>query len=133
MKLKELKERIDHYSHESYDDLEVCIPNNKGGMMGGTSVTSVKSANRGIDWDGKKFIISPEIEMIEMVGNPNDYVGFVNHIRRETGMSKNQVIFALEQCKDEITEICSDWFRAHGKKTSSDNRPNSQRGDVNIG
>ena len=65
MTLKELRERIELYSDERYDNLEVCIPNNKGGMMGGTPVTSVKFANKGIDWDGGKFIIWPEKEMIE--------------------------------------------------------------------
>ena len=63
MTLGELKERISHYG-DRYDDLEVCIPNNKGGM-GGMSVTSVKQAARGIDWDSGKFIIWPETEMKE--------------------------------------------------------------------
>ena len=63
MTLRELKERIANID-ERYDDLEVCIPNNKGGM-GGMSVTYVKGANRGIDWDGGKFIIWPEVEMKE--------------------------------------------------------------------
>ena len=63
MTLGELKERISHYG-DRYDDLEVCIPNNKGGM-GGMSVTAVKGANRGIDWDGGKFILWPETEMVE--------------------------------------------------------------------
>jgi hypothetical protein len=56
--------------------------------------------------------------MIEMVGNPNDYVGFVNYIRRETGMGKNQTLAALEECKEEIGTIISNWLWAHGKKTS---------------
>ena len=66
MTLKELKQRVDTYykMNERYHDLEVCIPNNKGGL-GGTSVTKVKYANRGIDWDNGKFILSPEVPMIE--------------------------------------------------------------------
>ena len=131
MTLGELKERISHYG-DRYDDLEVCIPNNKGGM-GGMSVTAVKGANRGIDWDGGKFIIWPETKLIESQEDSADYTEFINYIRRETGMSKGQVMFALEQCKEDIGSIVSIWFKAHGKKTSSDNRPNSQRGDVNIG
>lgn len=66
MTLKELKQRVDTYyeMNERYHDLEVCIPNNKGGL-GGTSVTKVKYANKGIDWDSGKFILSPEVPMIE--------------------------------------------------------------------
>lgn len=66
MILKELKEKIDRYyeMNEMYHDLEVCIPNHKRGM-GGTSVTKVKYANKGIDWDSGKFIITPEVEMVE--------------------------------------------------------------------
>jgi hypothetical protein len=122
MKLKELKERIGYYSHESYDDLEVCIPNNKSGMMGGTPTTSVKSANRGIDWDSRKFIIWPETKLIEFQEDPADYVGFINYIRRETGMSKALSLIALEQCKEEIGNIISNWLRAHGKKTSEQSK-----------
>ena len=132
MTLKELKERIAHLG-ERYDDLEVCIPNNKGGMMGGTPVTSVKGANKGIDWDGGKFIIWPETKLIESQEDPADYTEFINYLRRETGMGKGQVMFALEQSKETIGIIVSNWFITHGKKTSSDDRPNSQRGDVSIG
>lgn len=66
MTLKELKQRVDLYyeMNERYHDLEVCIPNNKGGM-GGASVTKVKNANKGIDWDKGKFILYPEVPMIE--------------------------------------------------------------------
>lgn len=53
MTLKELKQRVDTYyeMNERYHDLEVCIQNNKGGWpsWGGTSVTKVKYANRGIE------------------------------------------------------------------------------------
>lgn len=63
MTLKELKERVSRLD-ERFDDLEVCIPNNKGGY-GGLSVTKVKGAHRGIDWDNGKFFIWPEVEMIE--------------------------------------------------------------------
>lgn len=66
MTLKELKQKVDVYYNmdERYHELEVCIPNHKGGM-GGTSVTKVKYANKGIDWDSGKFIITPEIQMVE--------------------------------------------------------------------
>ena len=63
MTLRELKERIAHID-ERYDDIEVCIPNNKR-SMGGISVTAVRAAGRGIDWNSGKFIIWPETEMIE--------------------------------------------------------------------
>ena len=118
MTRKELKDRIASVPEgEFYDELNVCIPNNKG-SFGPTSTTDVKHAGQGIDWDNKKFFIWPEIEMIEMVGNPNDYVGFVNYLRRETGMGKNQTLAALEECKEEIGTIISNWLRTHGKKTS---------------
>lgn len=71
MTVKELKERLSHLD-DRYDDLEVCIPNNKGGM-GGLSVTKVKGANRGIDWDSGKFIIWPETEMVESADDT--YIG----------------------------------------------------------
>jgi len=132
MTIRELKERVDWAVENSKSDLEVCIPNGKVGM-GGTSVTSVRQAAQGIDWDGGKFIIWPETKLIESQEDPADYTEFINYIRRETGMSKGQVMFALEQCKEDIGNIVSIWFKAHGKKTSSDNRPTSQRGDVSIG
>ena len=60
-----LKEVVDRYLEDSRGrELTVCIPNNKGGM-GGTSVTNVVSAHRGIDWDSGKFFIYPEVKMIE--------------------------------------------------------------------
>lgn len=71
MTVKELKERLSHLDGR-YDDLEVCIPNNKGGM-GGLSVTKVKGANRGIDWDSGKFFIWPETQMVEM--SDDSYIG----------------------------------------------------------
>jgi hypothetical protein len=66
MTLEELKQKIDHYYEMSdrYHDLEVCIPNNKNGY-GGTSVTMIKNAHRGVDWDSGKFFIIPETPMIE--------------------------------------------------------------------
>ncbi len=133
MTLKELKERVDWAVENSGKDLDVCIPNNKGGMMGGTPVTSVKQAAQGIDWDNKKFILWPETKLIEFQEDPADYVGFINYLRKETGMSKTLSLMALEKCKEEIGVIVSNWLRTHGKKTSSDDRPNSQRGDISIG
>ena len=66
MTLKELKQKVDHYYlNERNHDLEVCIPNNKTGWLGGMPVTSVKYANKGIDWDADKFILTPEKPMIE--------------------------------------------------------------------
>jgi hypothetical protein len=132
MTLKELKERVDWAVENNRTDLDVCIPNGKVGL-GGTAVTSVKQAAQGIDWDGGRFIIWPETKLIESQEDPVDYTEFINYIRRETGMSKGQVMFALEQSKEEIGNIVSNWLRAHGNKTSTDDRPNSQRGDVNIG
>ena len=71
MTLKDLKERIDfcYEMNEQNHDLIVCIPNNKGGF-GGTSVTIAKHANRGFDWDRGKFIITPEVPMIEKPKTP---------------------------------------------------------------
>lgn len=66
MKLEELKNKIDFYClHGGIDGIEVCIPNNKGGM-GGTPVTKVKFASRGFDWDSDKFMITPDVPMVEM-------------------------------------------------------------------
>ena len=132
MTLRELKERVDWAVENSRRDLEVCIPNGKVGM-GGTSVTSVRQAAQGIDWDGGRFIIYPETKLIEFQEDPADYIGFINYLRRETGMSKTLTLMALEDCKEEIGNVVSNWLRTHGKKTSSDDRPNSQRGDVSIG
>lgn len=66
MTLKELKHRVDtlYGMSERNHDLEVCIPNHKGGV-GGTSVTKVNSVNKGIDWDKGLFFIFPEVEMVE--------------------------------------------------------------------
>lgn len=71
MTLKELKERISHLD-ERYDELEVCIPNNKKGMYGGMPVTNVKNVGKGFDWNSGKFIIWPETEMVEMTKVGND-------------------------------------------------------------
>ena len=64
MTIRELKERVDWAVENGGSDLQVYVPNNKGGM-GGTSVTGVKQAAQGIDWDVRKFILWPEKEMIE--------------------------------------------------------------------
>ena len=64
MTLKELKQQVYFAYENSSRDIEVCIPNGKP-SYGGTSVTKVKSAYKGIDWDGGKFIIYPEKIMIE--------------------------------------------------------------------
>ena len=71
MKLKELKARVDFFmQREANGELEVCIPNNKSGMYGGTPVTGVAGASQGIDWDHSKFIIWPQNEMIEKPKKP---------------------------------------------------------------
>jgi len=61
-----LKEQVDRAieQNERNSKLMVCIPNNKGGM-GGTQVTGVVNARKGFDWDNGKFIIYPEVPMIE--------------------------------------------------------------------
>lgn len=71
MTLKELKQGVDAYYEmgDKYHDLEVCISNGKS-CWGGTSVTKVKNANRGIDWDSRKFILQPEVPMIEKSNTP---------------------------------------------------------------
>ena len=65
MTLKELRDRIEAVPKGAfYDNLNVCIPNNKG-IIGPTSTTDVRHAGQGIDWDNGKFFIWPEKEMIE--------------------------------------------------------------------
>lgn len=66
MKLAELKQIVDAYYNmsEANHKLEVCIPNSKR-EMGGTPVTNVQFANKGIDWDKGKFLLIPESKMIE--------------------------------------------------------------------
>ena len=66
MKLSELKARIDYIAETftGWEDIEVGIPNHKGGM-GGTSVTKVKGAKHGIDWDRGVFVIYPSVDMVE--------------------------------------------------------------------
>ena len=66
MKLLELKARVDHaLKMVGNEELEVVIPNNKGGMSGCISATGIKSAGQGIDWNHRKFIIWPEVGMVE--------------------------------------------------------------------
>ena len=63
MKLKELKKHVDNalkYSQREGDE-EVCIPNNKSGMMGGTPATPVNGAYAGFDWNLGKFFIHPKV------------------------------------------------------------------------
>ena len=73
MTLRELKQRVDFIleQRDQYGDIEVCIPNGKN-TMGGTSVTPVKIAYRGIDWDSSKFIIVPETPMVEQSKNDTE-------------------------------------------------------------
>ncbi len=73
MTLKELKERVDYEMRDERNGyIEVCIPNNKRGMMGGTPATTVKYAHRGIDWDHGKFFIIPENDMSEIEKEKGD-------------------------------------------------------------
>jgi len=70
MTLGELKKRVDAaLKQRDSEGFIVCIPNNKG-VMGGQSVTSVKSVQSGFDWDRGKFIIYPECEMINSPKQP---------------------------------------------------------------
>lgn len=70
MTLIELKRRVDlALLNKRNEDLEVCIPNNIP-SMGGISVTHVRGANAGIDWDRSKFIIWPEVKMINLLEPP---------------------------------------------------------------
>lgn len=74
MNLQELKDEIDVIALRSdikLEHIKVCIPNNKGGI-GGTSVTGVKMACAGFDWDNGKFIIFPETAMIERPKKPKN-------------------------------------------------------------
>ncbi len=65
MKLSELKKQVDHaHDNSRGEDLDVCIPNNKP-AMGPLATTDIKAANAGIDWNRSKFLIFPEVEMIE--------------------------------------------------------------------
>lgn len=66
MTLKELKIRVYFaLQQKENENLDVCIPNNKGGLYGGIPVTKIINAGQGIDWDHQKFILTPENEMIE--------------------------------------------------------------------
>ena len=70
MTLKELKESISRLD-ESYDELEVVIPNNKR-SMGPIGTTKVTGIYQGIDWNSGYLIICPEVKMEEaetIVGN----------------------------------------------------------------
>lgn len=49
----------------------------------------------------------------------SDYVGFINFLRREIGMSKTRTLIALEQCKQDVANILIDWNKSQGKKTST--------------
>ena len=67
MTLKDLKEKIDLYmTSERNHELNVCISNNKRGVMGGTPVTNVKGCNNGIDWNKGQFFLWPEKDMMEI-------------------------------------------------------------------
>lgn len=66
--LRELKERVDWYmaiGDGIYGDLEVGIPNNVFTEVGEAPITRVKAVGKGIDRDENKFIIYPEIRMVE--------------------------------------------------------------------
>ncbi len=67
MTLKELKDKIDfHYNFsERNHDLEVGIPNNKGGQ-GGDPMTHIKGVGVGFDWNRGKFFIFPDNKMKEI-------------------------------------------------------------------
>jgi hypothetical protein len=77
--------------------------------------------NRGL-MDGRlnnvDYSIPDGFKPIEYQEEPADYEEFINYLRRETGMGKGQIMFALEQSKEEIGVIISNWLIAHGKKTS---------------
>lgn len=65
MTLKELSRIIESIKENNTDweELEVVIPNNDT-SVGGMSVTNVKVAGRGFDWDHHKFILFPKTGMI---------------------------------------------------------------------
>ena len=78
MKLIELKELVDktlEMGQGRYDDLRVCILNNKP-SVGPRSVTDVKNAHQGIDWEHSMFIIYPEKCMIEESDCKREYKPF---------------------------------------------------------
>ena len=66
MTLNELKIRVDFYCAQEGlgDRLKVCVPNGNPGF-GPTQATAVKGAGRGIDWNADKFLIHPEVDMVE--------------------------------------------------------------------
>lgn len=132
MTLRELKESISHLD-ESYDELEVVIPNNKR-SIGPIGTTKVTGLYQGIDWNSGYLIMCPEVKMEEaetIVGNdgfefdnsstmpPNTNDDeLINYLRRETGMSKQSIHKTLYELRKSISNLCRDWYRAHGKKTS---------------
>lgn len=67
MNLLELKQKIDFAveNERNPETINVCIPNNKKGTFGPTPTTGIKGAYLGIDWNKSKFMLYPEVDMIE--------------------------------------------------------------------
>lgn len=71
MKLKDLKHKIDflYKQYENHpeipDDLDVVITTSES-SIGGRAKVNVRSANRGIDWEGGQFRIEPEHKLVKV-------------------------------------------------------------------
>lgn len=68
MNLKDLSDYIEQVKqyNPKWETLNVVIPNNKTGMLGGTPCTSIEKCYRGIDHDGNKFFLHPSKPMKEI-------------------------------------------------------------------
>lgn len=68
MNLKELKELVDYYYHDSRyaEQTKVCIKVFRAGSIGGTPTIEVTKAYGGIDWDSGKFILLGDTDLREI-------------------------------------------------------------------
>lgn len=62
MKVKDLKKILSELD-EMYDDNTVCVVVRSEGVIGGTPVVNVESANAGFDWNSGKFMLRCDQEL----------------------------------------------------------------------
>lgn len=104
MKIKELKEIIEHLENNNYnlEDIEVVVTTMKLGCAGATPTTGIQSAFKGIDWDNNKLLLYPEttlreIEQDEIKPLKEKYeeVGWkayeINNLKRENKKLKDKI------------------------------------------
>lgn len=114
MTLKELKESISRLD-ESYDELEVVIPNNKR-SMGPIGTTKVTGIYQGIDWNSGYLIICPEVKMEEaetIVGNDGFEFDNSSTIPPTKGLCDAKSIYGSELNKElTLDERMHLWFES---------------------